>query len=576
MSIRIGSGTALGAVLAASLSLAATLAAATATAAPQGAIPASKPSAAAISSAHWAATEAGHEILAAGGNAFDAAVAVSAALAVVEPSSSGLGGGGFWLLHRASDGLDTLIDGRETAPAGTDPERYLDAAGELDRDKSVNGPLAAGIPGQPAGLALLAERYGKLPLARSLAPAIKLAKDGFPAEERVRIAIASRAEVMKRYPATAAIFLVDGAVPAKMATIKQPDLARTLERFARSGRDGYYAGETASRLVDGVRANGGTWTLADLAKYRAVERKPLTGEYRGYRIVTAPPPSGGGVGLVTMLNVLSAYDFADRSRVERIHLRIEAMRRAFRDRSYILGDPDFVAMPIATLTDPAYAAGLRASIREDRATPSAALPGVEAPPLGTDTTHFSIIDRDGNRVAATMSVNLGFGSAFVPPGTGVILNNEMDDFALKAGAPNAYGLIGSDANAVAPGKRMLSSMTPTFVVGEDRIGVFGSQGGSRINTIVLQNVLDFVDDGATAQMLVDAPRLHHQYLPDVLSAEAGALTAEEADALRALGHTVNIAEGRWGNANAVAWDRKANALTGGADPRGLVNKAIVK
>ena len=331
----------------------------------------------------------------------------------------------------------------------------------------------------------------------------------------------------------------------------------------------------ARKLVKGVRDAGGVWTLEDLASYEVAEREPLRTSYRGWHLVTAPPPSGGGVGLVTMLNILEAYDFASFDGAQRVHVVVEAMRRAFRDRSFILGDPDFVQMPIALLTDKAYAAGLRAAIRLDQATPSASLPGVEAPLVGTDTTHFSVIDRDGNIVAATLTINLPFGSGLVPEGTGVLLNNEMDDFALKAGAPNAYGLIGADANAVVPGKRMLSSMTPTIVFGKDRIGVIGTPGGSRIGTMVLLAVLEFVE-GRPPNEFVAKRRFHHQYLPDVISAEAGAIPPADAERLRHMGHVVNDAEREWGNMNAVVWDRRTNTLSGGSDPRGLVGRATVR
>ncbi|HVF35475.1 MAG TPA: gamma-glutamyltransferase, partial [Candidatus Saccharimonadia bacterium] len=318
---------------------------------------AEKPGAAAISSAHHLATDAGHEVLAMGGNAFDAAVAVSAALAVVEPSSSGIGGGAFWLLHRASDGRDVMIDARETAPAAIEAAMYLDDAGQLDRDKSVNGALAAGIPGQPAGLVHLAKRYGRLPLSKSLAPAIRLAKQGFPFGPRLKQLIGNRVEVLKRWPASARIFLADGKIPANDALIRQPDLARTLEAIAKRGHDGFYRGEVARKLVDGVVRAGGVWSLEDLASYKVVEREPLRTSYRGHHVVTAPPPSGGGIGMITMLNVLEGYDLAAADGTQRVHLVVEAMRRAFRDRSFILGDPDFVKMPIALLADKAYAAG---------------------------------------------------------------------------------------------------------------------------------------------------------------------------------------------------------------------------
>ena len=533
------------------------------------------PGKAAIASAHHLATDAGFEVLAEGGNAFDAAVAVTAALAVVESSSSGIGGGGFWLLHRASDGKQVMIDGRETAPAAVDAKAYLDAEGKLDRDKSVNGALAGGIPGEPAALVHLAKHYGRLPLKRSLAPAIRLARDGFPLEERLRGMLAMRQEVMLRYPSSRAVFFPKGELLPLGSIIRQPDLARTLEALADEGFDGFYKGRVAKRLVEGVRANGGNWTLDDLANYKLVEREPLRFEHRGVRIVTAAPPSSGGVILATILNIVEGYDYAKLGRVDRIHLLTEAMRRAYRDRSFILGDPDFVQMPIRLLTSKDYAAGLRGSIRMDKATPSSSLPEGRVIEGGTDTTHFSIIDAEGNMAAVTASVNLPMGSGFIVPGTGVLLNNEMDDFALAANQANAYGLIGTDANAPKPGKRMLSTMSPTFAFAPDRVAVIGTPGGSRIATMVLIGLLEFVE-GKSAAQIVATPRFHHQYLPDAISAEAGAIAKDDAAALRDRGHTLSDGERPWGNMNLVIWDRTSNTLSAGSDPRGMVGKADVR
>ena len=533
------------------------------------------PGKAAIASAHHLATDAGFEVLAQGGNAFDAAVAVTAALAVVESSSSGIGGGGFWLLHRASDGKQVMLDGRETAPAAVDAKAYLDAEGKLDRDKSVNGALAGGIPGEPAALVHLAKHYGRLPLKQSLAPAIRLARDGFPLEERLRGMLAMRQEVMLRYPSSRAVFFPKGELLPLGAVIKQPDLAKTLQSMADDGFDGFYKGKLAKKLVEGVRANGGNWTLDDLANYKIVEREPLRFDHRGVRIVTAAPPSSGGVLLATILNIVEGYDYAKLGRVDRIHVLTEAMRRAYRDRSFILGDPDFVQMPIRLLTSKDYAAGLRGSIRMDRATPSSSLPEGRVIDGGTDTTHFSIIDAEGNLAAVTASVNLPMGSGFIVPGTGVLLNNEMDDFALAANQANAYGLIGTDANAPKPGKRMLSTMSPTFAFAPDRIAVIGTPGGSRIATMVLIGLLEFVE-GKSATEIVSTPRFHHQYLPDAISAEAGAIAKTDASALRERGHTLSDGERPCGNMNLVIWDLTSNTLSGGSDPRGAVGKADVR
>jgi gamma-glutamyltranspeptidase/glutathione hydrolase len=560
------------------LPLAAAGAADAPTQAPVASIPAATsagPGATAIASAHGLATDAGHRIIAAGGNAFDASVAVAMALAVVEPASSGIGGGAFFLLHRASDGADVFVDARETAPAAVSRDWYLDDAGQPDRDRSVNGPLAAGIPGQPAGLAWLAEKYGRLPLATSLAPAIALARDGFPVDEKYRALLGYRVEVIKRYPAAARQFLVAGAVPDLGHVIKQPDLARTIERLAEGGFDGFYAGPTARNLVTGVNEAGGNWTLDDLSGYEVKEREPVRLDYRGHQIVTSPPPSSGGIAIAQILNIVEPWDLPTLAPAQRSHLLVEAMRRAYRDRGIYLGDPDFVEIPTDMLLSADYAAGLRASVMLDKATPSAMLPGSDNAPRGTDTTHFSIIDAEGNLVAATLSVNLPYGSGFVPPGTGVLLNNEMDDFALVPDAPNAYGLIGREANAPAAGKRMLSSMTPSFVIGPDRVAVIGTPGGSRIITMVLLAMLDVID-GKDAQAVVEARRIHHQFLPDVVQAEAGALDAEAVAALEAKGHTISSGEREWGNMQLAIWDRTDNTLEAGTDPRWTSGKAEVR
>ncbi len=526
-----------------------------------------RPPAAAIASAHPLATAAGFEILQAGGNAFDAAIAVSAALAVVEPYSSGLGGGGFYLLHRARDGRDVMIDARERAPQAAHAAMYLDPTGAIIPNRSLDGPLAAGIPGEPAALAHLAARYGRLPLANSLAPALRYAREGIAVDERYVRMSQARLEALRAAPEAARIFLSDGAAPAPGTRLSQPDLAHTLEALVARGAAGFYSGELAGRLVDGVRAAGGNWTPEDLAEYRVIERKPLQGEYRGLHITTAAPPSSGGVVLLEMLNILSGYDLDKLNAVSRDHLLIEAMRRAYRDRAEYLGDPDVVTMPLDTLLAPAYAAGLRAAIRVDHATPSATLPGAMPGPQGNDTTHFSIIDREGNQVAATLSVNMPFGSGFVVPGTGVLLNDEMDDFSAKPGAPNAFGLVGAQANAIAPGKRPLSSMTPTFVTDARGETLLGTPGGSRIISMVLLGVLD-IAAGKTPETMVERPRFHHQFLPDVVEYEATAFSPEELEGLQKLGHSLKPVDGTYGNMQAVFWDRQHQRVTAASDPRG--------
>ena len=529
-----------------------------------GATAAATPPKAAVASAHPLATAAGREVLAAGGNAFDAAVAVSAALAVVEPYSSGLGGGGFWLLHTAA-GRDVMVDGRERAPLAADRTLYQDEQGNVIPGLSMNGPLAAGIPGEPAALAHIARDYGRLPLAKSLAPAIRHARDGFEVTPHYRRMAGFRREVLLESEAAARTFLADDEVPPLGHVVRQPDLAETLRTLAEKQGASFYRGELAKRLVDGVRAAGGIWSREDLAAYEVVEREPVRSRYRGLELVSATPPSSGGVALATMLNILSGYDLADLEPAARVHLTVEAMRRAYRDRAEYLGDPDFVDVPVERLTHPHYAAGLRASINQDRATPSADLPAFGAG--GADTTHFSVLDGEGNYVAATLSINYPFGSGFMVEGTGVLLNDEMDDFSAKPGVPNAYGLVGAAANAIEPGKRMLSSMSPTFLRGDDRTAVFGTPGGSRIITMVLLGGLEFAAGGG-AEAMVRRPRFHHQYLPDTVFYEPEALDPEVREALRGMGHRLEASHRPYGNMQAVVWDRAAGRVEAASDPRG--------
>jgi gamma-glutamyltranspeptidase/glutathione hydrolase len=522
----------------------------------------------AIASAYPLASEAGQEVLAMGGNAFDAAVAVSAALAVVEPTSSGLGGGGFYLLHRQSDGVETMLDAREKAPAAATANMYLDKAGNPIENASLDGPLSAAIPGEPAAFDYLARKFGRLPLKMSLAPAIRLAREGFPLYARVQGAIRYKRDELLRSPDAAKVFLnADGGVPELGALIKQPDLAATLEALAAEGAKGFYGGRVAQEMVNSVRAGGGIWTLADLASYKVIERKPLIGDYHGARIVSASPPSSGGVALVDALNILSGFDLHAVDAVTRKHLVIEAMRRAYRDRAVYLGDPDFVKMPLAQLVNADYAAGQRSSIRTDKAMPSDLLPGIESEPVGMHTTHFSVLDAEGNRVACTISINLFFGSGFMPPKTGVLLNDTMDDFSVKPGTPNAFGLVGNAANAIAPNKRSLSSMAPSFIETPKGLMIIGTPGGSYIISMVLLGTLDYLD-GMSAADIVKDPRYHHQYLPDVVDYEKGALSESEIARLQAMGHTLKEGSRRWGNMEVVTWDFATGKVEAASDPRG--------
>ena len=535
---------------------------------PHGAIGAERvPAHAAIASAHPLASAAGKEMLDAGGNAFDAAVAVAAALNVVEPNASGLGAGGFILIHRASDGFETMIDAREKAPAAATRDMFLDPQGDPVPRLSTESALAAGIPGEPAGLALLAKKYGRLPLKQLLQPAIRLAHEGFPLYPRLHGGIQGKYAVLKRSPDATRTFLDKGQVPELGFVIKQPELARTLEFIADKGFDAYYKGPFAKKLVAGVRKLGGIWTEQDLEDYRVVERAPIVGTYHGARIVSASPPASGGIALVDALNILEPYDLKSMDDITRMHVFVEAMRRVHRDRAQYLGDPDFVQVPVQMLTNKYYADGQRTSLRLDHATPSAVLPSTAAlAAQGMHTTHYSILDKEGNLVAVTITLNLWFGTGQVVPGTGVLLNNQMDDFSIKPGTPNAYRLIGADANAIAPGKRPLSSSTPTFVESDRGVMIVGSPGGSTIIGMSLQATLAFME-GKSAMEIVSAPRIHHQYFPDVIQYEAGALTPEQVKALQERGHTLREGQ-RWGNMQVVIWDYATGDVDAASDPRG--------
>lgn len=521
----------------------------------------------AVVTAHPLATEAGAHILRNGGNAFDAAVAATAVLGVVQPFGSGIGGGGFWLLHRASDQTDVMLDGRERAPLAATRDMYLDEHGEIVPGASIDGPLAAGVPGVPAALVHLSENYGRLPLQESLEAAIRLAQDGFPVDRAYRRMVGLRIDALRHSPAAAAQFLASGEIPEEGYILRQPDLATTLRYLAVAGRDGFYRGVVADRLVREVRAAGGIWSSEDLDAYRIVEREPVRGRYAGLEIVSAAPPSSGGVALLTILNTFQELDPGLQDGVLRRHLLVESMRRAYRDRARYLGDPDSVKIPVERLVHPYYGAGLSRDISPVRATSSARLSEALEFREGKDTTHFSVLDAEGNRVAATLSINYPFGSAFVPPGTGVLLNDEMDDFSMRPGAPNVYGLIGGEANAIAPGKRMLSSMSPTFVLGPETLVILGSPGGSRIITTVLHGILAVAEQRDLGEW-IGAPRFHHQYLPDRIEYEPGAFTQDEEAQLRRLGHTLHPVEQPIGDVQLIEWNRYSGVVRTLSDPRG--------
>ena len=524
----------------------------------------------AIASAHPLASEAGCEILAQGGNAFDAAVAVTAALAVVEPFSSGLGGGGFYLLHRESDGFEVFVDARETAPAEAEASHYLDEDGKPVSSMSRRGPTAAGIPGIPAAIQRLASGYGTMPLQQTFAPAIRLAEQGFAADSRYARVSGWMAKTLNQYPRTAAIFLDDGKPVETGYIIRQAQLGKTLRRIVSGGIQTFYHDQMAQEMVRSVRSSGGFWTMEDLAGYRIVERQPQRFQFRGARITTAPLPSSGGLVMAQTLQIVDTFPIQSMSQDARVHTIVEAMRRAYNDRARFMGDADFVKVPVDKLGSAAYAHERAQSIDPARATPSSELPSVyDTAEEGEETTHFSIIDSDGNRVAATLSINGPFGAGFVAGDTGVLLNNHMDDFAIAPASPNLYKLVGNAANAIAPGKRPLSSMSPTFVEDDRGVLVLGTPGGSRIISMVMIGIVDYLlEDDIDTQRIVGLPRYHHQYLPDRVQVEPGGFSDEWIEALRAKGHEVEIYRRKWGNMQAVFLDAKSGHREAANDPRG--------
>lgn len=527
-----------------------------------------------VASAHPLATEIGERILKSGGNAIDAAVAISAALAVVEPYGSGLGGGGFWLVHNALDGKDIMIDGRERAPLAAHRDMYLDESGNVDHKKSMDGALSAGIPGVPAALQYLSETYGLLDLSTSLEPAILLARDGFKVDAYFAKMVKFRLEALRASEQAAKLFLQNNEVPAVGHVIRQEELASTLELIANKGMDGFYRGELADKLVNGVKKAGGIWTHEDLMNYQVVPRLPVVSRYKGMKVTSASLPSSGGIVMAEVFNMLSLKELETVSRSEQFHLIVEAMRRAYRDRAQYLGDSDYIKVPVKKLISQSYADSLAAGINSKKATDSASLKAVAFESGGNNTTHFSVIDQRGNRVSATLSVNYPFGSGYIVPGTGILLNDEMDDFSAKPGVPNAYGLVGAEANAIAGGKRMLSSMSPTFLETEDRIAVVGTPGGSRIISMVILAALEFYK-GGDAKAMVNLPRLHHQYLPDKIFYEEGALTETDTEMLEEMGHQLS-AGNSWGNMHAVIWHKKKKIIDAASDRRGIGKAIIIK
>ena len=535
-----------------------------------------------VVSIHHRATDVGVQILKNGGNAVDAAVAVGFALAVVYSDAGNLGGGGFMLIH-LRDGRATFLDYRERAPLAATPDMYLDAKGNVVPNESIVGYKAIGVPGSVAGLVYAEKKYGKLTLAEVMAPAIKLASDGYVLtdEEAAMLHYPSLAE----FPASRRIFQRDGNFYKAGETFKQPELAQTLKEIARDP-DSFYHGAIAKKLAADMQKGGGLITEKDLAAYTVKEREPLQASYQGYDIISAPPPSSGGVALIEALNILDGYNLArlgDRTPAE-MHLILEAFRRAYMDRTDYLGDPDYVKIPIQQMIDPRYAAAFRASIKEDAATPSAELKRPEGylppPPKmadikqeATDTTHYSVMDADGNAVSVTTTLNNYFGSGVTAEGLGFLMNDEMDDFTSKQGVPNMFGLIQGPANAIAPGKRPLSSMTPTIVLKDGKVSmVLGSPGGSRIITTVANIFLSVADGGLNIQSAVDAPRFHHQYLPDIVYLEPGFPDAS-IEGLRSMGYNVDVGKQVWSDGECIAVNPVTGMLEGGQDHRRHFGKA---
>ena len=523
-----------------------------------------------VASQEKRATHVGVEILLQGGNAVDAAVAVGFALAVTHPQAGNIGGGGFMLVHLAARNQTIAIDYRETAPAAMTRDAFLDEKGEADPRKSRDSALGVGVPGTVAGLALAHERYGsgKFTLAQLIAPAIRLAREGFIVEDDLADSLPRAQPRLARWPASAKIFLKpDGGALARGERLVQSDLAASLDAVAGGGPRAFYEGDTAEKIVAGLRQNGGIMTRDDLKNYRAVERPVVRGTYRGYDIISMPPPSSGGVHLIEILNVLEGFPLRDlgAGSAATLHLMIEVMKPAYADRAEFLGDPDVMRVPVAGLTSKRYAETLRKAIDPQRARPAQEIrAGNPAAREGDNTTHFSVIDRDGNAVANTYTLNFSYGLGLVAEGTGILLNNELDDFAAKAGVPNAYGLVGGDANAPGPGKRPLSSMSPTIVFRDGRVVLItGTPGGSRIITTVLQVLLNVIDHRMNIAEAVAAPRIHHQWLPDQVFAERG-LSPDTIRLLEAKGHRV-VVGATSGSANSILVT--PDGLTGAADPR---------
>jgi gamma-glutamyltranspeptidase/glutathione hydrolase len=528
-----------------------------------------------VASTERAASQIGVDVLKRGGNAVDAAVAVALALAVLYPQAGNLGGGGFMMIRR-SDGTATAIDYRETAPAAATREMFVGPDGQLIKgaESSTLGYRASGIPGTVAGLAFALKKYGsgKLTWADLIEPARKLAADGFPLSHRTRNLLQDNQAILSPLAESRRIFLRDGKFYREGETLRQPELAATLVRLQKKGPREFYEGETARLIAEDMKRAHGLITGDDLRAYTPKERMPLRGSYRGYEIISMPPPSSGGLVLLEMLNILEGFELKKFHPFssERYHLLVETMRRAYADRAEYMGDADFGSVPVAGLIDKAYAKRQGSTINPERASTSAEIHGGE--PAGAEskqTTHFTIVDLAGNAVANTYTLNGWFGSGVVAKGTGVLLNNEMDDFTSKPGEPNMFGAIQGEPNAIAPGKRPLSSMTPTFVVRPDGSLYFaiGSPGGTTIPNTVLQVISNVIDHGMNLQEAIDAPRLHHQWVPDEIRDELRGLSSDTRRALEARGHKFEAKPENMGDVQGIMIEEKTNTRLGASDAR---------
>ncbi|WP_330149889.1 gamma-glutamyltransferase [Shewanella xiamenensis] len=528
-----------------------------------------------VASQETLASRTGVEILKQGGNAVDAAVAVAFSLAVTLPRAGNIGGGGFMLVHLAKENKTIAIDYREMAPSKAKKDIFLDENGDAVTKLSREHGLAVGVPGTVMGMSLALEKYGTMTMAQVTAPAIKMAQEGISVSPDLAVSLAGLKRRMSQWPSTAAIFYkADGSDFQVDDILKQPELAHSLQLIAEKGTKGFYEGETAEKLVKAVQEAGGIMTLEDLKHYKAVEREPVRGQYRGYEVVSMPPPSSGGVHIIEMLNVLQQFpiDKFGHNTAQTIHVMAEIMKHAYADRSEYLGDPDFYKVPVKQLTDKDYAQKIASQIALNKTTPSEEIkPGNLAPYESDQTTHFSVVDKWGNAVSNTYTLNFSYGSGLVAKGTGILLNNEMDDFSAKPGTPNGYGLVGGDANAVEGNKRPLSSMSPTIVMKDGKpFLVTGSPGGSRIITTTLQIIMNVIDHGLNIAEASNAARVHHQWLPDELRVETS-LNRDTISLLEAKGHKVSVQSAMGSTQSIMVTDQ---GIFGATDPRHSGSEAV--